>query len=500
MKHISGQSPLLSSVAELLKREVDLDALLGRMLDIVAAALGAERATLFLIDPASGELLSRAAHLPEMPRIRLEPGQGVAGYVAQHGALLNLPRPDADERWYQGVDKRTGFQTRSLLCLPLRLPEEPTVVGVLQILNKKEGSFSSNDEQLASALADQLGDALQGTSLGGQLLRAPSPTPPPSLDYRFNRIIGAAPPMRRLYERVLRAAATTASVLLCGESGTGKELIARAIHYNSERRDRPLVKVDCAALPASLVENELFGHAAGAYTGARRKRSGRLEKAHQGTLFLDEVGELPLSAQGKLLRFLQERCFEALGSHRTVTVDVRIISATNRDLAALVADGQFRADLYYRLRVLVLELPPLRARGPEDLQRLVEHFLSLYNRKHGCTVQGLDAASWQRIRAHRWPGNVRELEHCIEAAIVLAGDGLLDPGHLGLPESPGSEELSPSALSSGDLRPLAAVEREHVLRVLAAAGHNQSEAARILGIGRNTLGRKLRAWGIPRAH
>ncbi len=483
-------APLLAEIAELLGREVELDALLARMLDTVARSLAAERATLFLKDPASGALLSRAGHLPELDSIVLRKGQGVAGHVAETGQVVNLPCPNADPRWYQGIDARTGFETRTLLAVPVRLGAERAVAGVLQALNRREGTFDGGDERLLVALAGQLAAALACTSLGPQLLARGSTVRAPALRYKFNRIVGDSAPMREVYTRVQRAAATEATVLITGESGTGKELFARAIHFNGARRDRPFVKVDCAALPATLVENELFGHARGAYTGAGQSRSGRFSIADTGTLFLDEIGELPLAVQGKLLRFLQDREFEPVGSHETRRVDVRVLSATNRDLPALIAAGDFRQDLYYRIKVMELRLPPLRLRGREDLARLSAHFIDIYNRKHSCAVSGLDERAWEKLCAHPWPGNVRELEHCLESAVVLAGEGPIRSSGLGLPR--GAD--APPSSAGPDLRPLAVVEREHILGVLEAVGGNQSEAARILEIGRNTLGRKLRAW------
>ena len=480
---------VLDAVARLLTKEIDLDVVLGRMVDVVARELDAERATLFLRDPSSGGLVSKAAHLPELPFIRLAPGQGIASIVAETGEPLNLPKPDSDPRWYEGVDRETGFRTRCLLAVPVRLPDGGAVVGVMQVLNQRAGAFSTQDEGFAAALAVQVGQALACTSLGVRLRGGGGASGPPALQYRYNRIVGDSPPMLAVYDRVRRAAATDATVLVTGESGTGKELIARAVATNGARRDQPFIKVDCAALPATLVENELFGHARGAYTGADRAHTGKFEAAHGGTLFLDEVGELPPSAQGKLLRFLQDREIEPIGSGRAVTVDVRVISATNRDLTALVEAGQFRQDLFYRLRVVQIALPPLRERSFSDVEGLVDHFLQVYARKHGAPVRGLSPDAWTRLRLHHWPGNVRELEHCIEAAVVLTHEGWIAAESLGLPTrgGGGTEPLLGASLAD--------VERRHIQRVLASVDGNRSRAAEILGIGRSTLARKLKETG-----
>lgn len=305
----------------------------------------------------------------------------------------------------------------------------------------------------------------------------------------FENVIGSSPPMNDVVKTVRTVASTDASILIEGESGTGKEVIARAIHRNSTRRDGPFVALSCAALPDSLIEAELFGHERGAFTGADRTTPGKFEVADGGTLFIDEIGELPGHLQGKLLRVLQDREFERVGGTSTVKTDIRVICATHRDLAAMVDAGRFREDLYYRIRVVPIELPALRARGREDLLRLVEHFVDKYGRRHERSIQRVTPAAIERLVAHDWPGNIRELENCIESAVVLCDDGVIDGDALPLGRRRGGAARA-SELGDPELS-LATIERLHIERVLAACGGNQSEAARKLGIGRNTLARKL---------
>jgi Nif-specific regulatory protein len=340
---------------------------------------------------------------------------------------------------------------------------------------------------------------LRGDDEPGLVLRGP-----------FNRIVGRSPAFSAAYERVALAAQTDATVLLRGETGTGKGLFARAIHVNSARQGRPLVVVDCTTLPTQLVESELFGHERGAFTGADRRVPGKVELAEGGTLFLDELGDLPLEVQGKLLRFLQDRQFERVGGRQTLAADVRVVCATHRDLEAEVRRGRFREDLYYRVRVVEIELPPLRARGPEEVESLARHFAERYASRYGRPSPVLEPPALAALRAHDWPGNVRELEHWIESAVALSPDGRLRAAAFPAPrarEPVATVSLASASAAAGapvreraDPRgdavaiPIGATLDEATTRfidaVVDACGGNRTEAARRLGIGRNTLARR----------
>jgi Nif-specific regulatory protein len=323
----------------------------------------------------------------------------------------------------------------------------------------------------------------------------------------FNRIVGRSPAITAVYEKIQLAAQTDATVLLRGETGSGKGLFARAIHVNSRRQARPFVTVDCTTLPAQLVESELFGHERGAFTGADRRVPGKVELSEGGTLFLDELGDLPLDIQGKLLRFLQDRTFERVGGRSTLRADVRIVCATHRDLEKAVAEGRFREDLYYRVRVVEIELPPLRARGRDEIEALARHFADVYAHRYGRPTPSFDPSAIVAIATHSWPGNVRELEHWIESAIALAPDGRVTASHLpqrkprtfsGVDSatSPPIPSIVSTDSSDGEIKlPLSlslddAVER-YVAAVVEACGGNKTEAARRLGVGRNTIARAL---------
>jgi two-component system response regulator HydG len=310
-------------------------------------------------------------------------------------------------------------------------------------------------------------------------------------------LVGRSEPMRRVLEQVRKVAATDATVLVLGESGTGKELVARALHDASPRRDKPFVSVSCAAIPEGLLESELFGHEKGSFTGAVRRKLGRFELAHEGTLFLDEVGEIPPATQVKLLRVLQERCFERVGGEETVEVDVRVVSATNRDLAALARDGRFREDLYYRLDVVAIVLPPLRER-PGDVEELARHFLSRLAPRLGRAVKGFAPEALECLRRHRWPGNVRELENVLEQALVFAEGELVRPEDLpeALRSAPPASALPVPAGDRSLTEILEDLERQLILAAYERAKGVKAETARLLGIKPSALYYKLEKYGI----
>ena len=330
-----------------------------------------------------------------------------------------------------------------------------------------------------------------------------------AVEREFPGIVGSSPALAKVMEQVRLVAGTEANVLILGESGSGKELVARAIHDASARRTRPLVRVNCASVPAELFESEFFGHVRGAFTGAVRDRAGRFESAEGGTLFLDEVGEIPVGLQAKLLRVLQEGTFERVGEDRTRKVNVRIVAATNRDLAQEVRSGRFRADLYYRLSVFPIELPPLRDRR-EDVRPLATHFLSVVGGRMGRSGLSIPPTEWQRLESYSWPGNVRELQNVVERAVILAGAGASEVRFNGLlPQGdPGAHALSPASLAGAGragagtagvtLGALREHERAVIREVLNATGgrvYGAGGAAERLGMKPTTLMSRLRRWG-----
>jgi DNA-binding NtrC family response regulator len=312
--------------------------------------------------------------------------------------------------------------------------------------------------------------------------------------YDFSNIVGRSGPMQEIFATVMRVAPTRATVLLCGESGVGKDLIARAIHFHSPRRGRPLVKINCTAIPENLMESELFGYEKGAFTGAVGSKPGKFEQADTGTVFLDEIGDVPASVQVKLLRILQEREFERLGSNVTRHIDVRVVAATNQDLRAALEQGTFREDLFYRLNVVPINLPPLRERK-EDIPFLARHFLDKLGPEMGNRVGDITDDAIARLMAYHWPGNVRELENVIERSLVMCAGTTLDAGDIKLETVPrrtnhGSPAFLPEGMS------LDQYEQEIIREALRRAEGNKSQAARLLGLTRNALRYRLAQMGM----
>ncbi|MFN0251668.1 MAG: sigma 54-interacting transcriptional regulator [Kofleriaceae bacterium] len=505
---------LLADLGAMIAGEVELDDLLSTFADRVARALGADRATLWLIDGATGEIRARVATLPqpdEIEALRVPLGHGLVGEVAQSGTLINIRDAKSDPRWAGTFAERFGYVTTSILTAPIS--RRGHTRGVLQVLNKRDGSFTDRDEEFLLRLAEQIGRALDYTTLRGNDAQRGL-----SVRGRFNHVIGTSAEMAAVYEMIVRAAQTDATVLLHGETGTGKGLLARAIHVNSARREGPFVHIDCTTLPANLIESELFGHERGAYTGADSRVIGKVEAAKGGTLFLDEIGELPLPLQSKLLRFVQERKFERIGGRETLDADVRIVAATNRDLPAMANAGHFRSDLYFRLRVVEIEIPPLRARGGEDIVDLASHFTDQFARRYRKGPMRLSENAKAPLVAYAWPGNVRELEHTIERAVVLVQGPVIGAKDLGLEPrrthmgAPGDSQIGMSAVTSSAAIPipteagetpdaitlppdleLEEAERRYARAILDRCDGNQSAAARALGISRNKLARLLKS-------
>ncbi|HLK34476.1 MAG TPA: sigma 54-interacting transcriptional regulator [Terriglobales bacterium] len=396
------------------------------------------------------------------------------------------------------TQRMTSEGVRCACWLPLITRN--TVLGTLSVASLHEHAFRPEDVELLTQVASQVAIALENALAFREIADLKDKLAQEKLyleeeihsEYNFEEIVGESQALQTVLQQVETVAPTPATVLILGETGTGKELIARALHNLSERREQTFVKMSCAAIPTGLLESELFGHEKGAFTGAIVQKIGRLELAHKGTLFLDEVGDIPLELQPKLLRALQEKEFERLGSTRTQQVDTRVVAATNRDLAKMVEEGTFRRDLYYRLNVFPLRIPPLRERR-EDIPLLVRYFAQKFSRTMNRHITTIPAETMQSLVRWDWPGNVRELEHMVERAVILSSGSVLN-----VPIG----ELRPTNGESSALERLDAAEREHILRVLREAGGvigGPTGAAARLGLKRTTLHFKMKKLGISRA-
>jgi formate hydrogenlyase transcriptional activator len=387
---------------------------------------------------------------------------------------------------------------RSGVCLPLLTRNG--VLGTLNLASYRPDAFSEEDTEMLAQVAVQFAIALENALAYCEIEELKNRLAEEKLiledemrsGYQFEDIIGHSPALRRVLQQVETVAPTDSSILLLGETGTGKERVARAIHNLSSRRDSSFVKINCAAIPTGLLESELFGHEKGAFTGAVAQKVGRFELAHRGTIFLDEVGDIPLELQPKLLRVLQEQEFERLGGNRTIHVDARVIAATNRDLTRMVADREFRSDLFYRLNVFPIRIPPLRDRT-EDIPILVRFFAQIYSRRMSKSIETISAEVMDALVRYSWPGNVRELENLIERAVILSPGTVL--------RVPLAELQIPVAPPPDSVATLEQAEREHIRRALEASGWvlaGPRGAAALLGMKRTTLQSRMKKLGISR--
>ncbi|HZR84047.1 MAG TPA: sigma 54-interacting transcriptional regulator [Candidatus Binatia bacterium] len=543
---------LLYELGTAFAAHIDLDELIALVIDKCREVFEAEGTSVLLHDPTTDELyfpyvVSRDAAVTEqLADIRFPADRGFAGEALRSGRAILVNDAQNDPRLYRDVDKRTGTQTRAILTVPLAGKEGP--IGVLQVINPlRDGRFTEDDLSFLEALAGSVAIALENARLyatvraSEERLRAEVGVLRRDLarSDRFAEIVGTSDAMGEVFRLMESAAATPITVLIEGETGTGKELIARALHRGSARAEAPFIAVNCAALPESLLESELFGHRRGSFTGALSDRVGLFEAAKGGTIFLDEVGEMPAVMQAKLLRVLQEGEVVPVGDNRPRKVDVRVVSATNRDLAAEVASGRFRQDLYYRLAAFPIRVPPLRERG-DDIAPIAARMLDKIAAQYGRKIDGIRRDAVALLAAYSWPGNVRELQNELERATALARPGeAIGPEHLSqrvrdaaqsvtpasapgggpptlggaAPSALASDGASPPAAASigaslpeppsgaparpGDLRAARASWEAHYIRdALRSMGGNVTRAAQALGLSRVALQKKMKEYGL----
>ncbi len=527
MERAELELTLLSEISRVLSSTLDLHAVFDQTMRTLADRLGMERGSMVLLDEATGKLRTEAAlglTPEEIQRGVYEIGEGITGDVFAKAQARVVPDISKDELFLNRTGARpvvAGIVT-SFICVPIKI--ENRVVGALSADKRfVDDDTLKNDERLLEIVTAFIAQAIkinEVVSLEREQWQEEKRLLATTLrsKYKFDNIIGSAQAMLEVFDTIAQVASSRATCLLLGETGTGKELIAKAIHFNSPRAEKPFIRVNCGALSGTLLESELFGHVKGAFTGAIKDKVGRFEAAHGGTLFLDEIGTIDTSLQVKLLRVLQEREFERVGDNRTMKVDVRIIAATNLDLQDEVAKGRFRDDLYYRLNVVTIYLPPLRNRR-EDIPRLIDFFSDRFNSENAKNLRKISKEMLNVLVRYPWPGNVRELENAIERAVVLSRSDTFTEDLLptairafaqqgrasatsegidALTRRLADQSISEFELRDGQIYDLVVrqVEKSLIEKALVRCNGVKIKAADFLGINRNTLNKKVKELGI----
>ena len=493
---------LLFEVSQVLDQSIDLKAVISPVLKEVAEQMGFERGTITLLNRNTGEIFIEAAYglsnsQREKGKYRL--GEGVTGRVVQTGKPAVIPNISKDPAFLNRTGARTDALRRqvSFICVPIKIGAETIGAFSCDRLFANQMSLDE-DVRLLSIVASMIAQAVklrQALQEERQRLLDENTRLHARLQDKFRpaNIIGSSRAMQDVFDLIAQVTKSDATVLIRGESGTGKELVAHALHYNSLRAEKPFIKVNCAALPETVIESELFGHEKGAFTGAIQTRKGRFELANGGTIFLDEIGDLSPTTQVKLLRVLQEKEFERVGGNQTIRSNVRVIAATNRNLERLLESGAFREDLYYRLNVFPIHIPPLRDRK-SDITLLADFFAEKYSRQNMKSIKRITTSAIELLTNYHWPGNVRELENCIERAVLLSTDEVIHGHHL--PPTLQSAESTGTELHSTLPEAMDNLERELILDALKSSKGNMAKAARFLGVSERVMGLRVQRHGL----
>ncbi|MGD9016874.1 MAG: sigma 54-interacting transcriptional regulator [Desulfobacterales bacterium] len=497
---------LLYEISETLNVHLDLKKSLYKVLDILSSSLNMLRGTVTLLDPVKNEINIEVAHgitRRAISQVKYKLGEGVTGKVIQNGQAVAIPKISEEPAFLNRTVSRRSKPDMELsfICVPIKKGAQ--VIGALSVDRPYNDGYALKDAQkLLSVIATMIARHvinLETIRMEKQTLREENKRLREELEnkYRITNIVGNSNKMREVFQMISQVSKSNATVLIRGESGTGKELVANSLHYNSQRARNPFIKVNCAAIPANLIESELFGHEKGAFTGAIRQKLGKFELANKGTLFLDEIGSIGLDVQTNLLRVLQERELERVGGHRTVKVDVRIIAATNKNLEQAVEDETFGGDLYYRLNVFPIYMPPLRERKT-DILLLADHFLDQYSKENLKDIRRFSTPAIDMLMAYHWPGNVRELENCIERAVLLCEEGVIHSYHLPPTLQTGAESDTLPALSLDEA--VGNLEREMIIDALKNTRGNATQAAQILRTTVRKFNYKAKKYSVSYKH
>ena len=541
---------LISRMGQTLNSILDIDQLLTVLLNEVRNLLNVTGASIWLVDKESGDVICRQAAGVQVEKVRsyhLKPKSGIAGWVCASGQSVIVPDTREDCRYHSGVDGKMEIEHRSILSVPLRA--RGNIIGAIQMVDMRPNRFNTSQQTLLEALAGTAAVAIENARLFENLEKQTEKLLKTNIKlereidhrkmveaelnkykqqlenkverqtvelnrsrqaladlkgdikrrYRFGKIIGKSDSMQAIYALIQDLVDVPATVLITGESGTGKELVAEALHTSSQRRNKPFIKVNCAALSESVLESELFGHVKGAFTGADKDKIGRFQKAADGVILLDEIGDVSLNFQKRLLRVLQEREFERLGDTTTLSMSARVLAATNQNLLERVKQGCFRQDLYYRLKVVEIKLPSVRERK-EDIPLLIRHFLDIFNEELGKKIEGVSSEVLRLLMSYHWPGNVRELRNMLEHSCILCKNRTIVVNDL--PADFPDYDLSYAQSFQIPLNktpPLTKTlpdDKETLLKAIEQAHGNKTRAAEILGISRRTLYRRVKKYQL----
>jgi Nif-specific regulatory protein len=493
---------LLSDIAKGLAESLDLQQTLRSILKLLDDYLKLQRGTITLFNPDTETINIEIAHGLSDKSLKMgtyRMGEGITGTVVATGKEIVVPDISKDSRFVHKTGARNFAKRKptAFFCVPIKL--EGKTIGALSVDRQTEATndFTSHI-RLLNIISTMIAQAVKLNNLvesERRQLRDENIRLRQELKKRFNiqNMVGQSNAMQQVYQLIEQVADSNATVLIRGESGTGKDLVAHAIHYNSPRAEKPFIKVNCTALPETLLESELFGHEKGAFTGAIERKIGRFERAHGGTIFLDEIGDFPVNLQVKLLRVIQFREFERLGGIETIKTNVRIIVATNKNLEQQIKEGIFREDLYYRVNVFPIYLPPLRERK-DDIMQLADHFLEKYAAENKKNINRISTPAIEMLTSYHWPGNIRELENCIERAVLLCDDEVIRSEHL--PPSLQMIKKTQQVAGQSLVEIIANKEKELIVDALKKSGGQQRKAAKELGLTERILGYKIKRYGI----
>lgn len=493
---------LLFDISGRLIKGGEINGLLRSVLDMTCQYLGAKSSFLTVLNREKNKINIEAASGlsdSQIARGSYEVGEGIIGRVVEYKRPVIIREISKSKLFLNRTQKHISAagEEQSFICVPVF--DEANVVGTLSITRKFSEKYNYDDDvrllSIVGSMIIQSVKARQDQTEEISKLKQTNEELRNSLGnwHKPKNIVGNSGKMNDVYNLIEMVSKTNSTVLIRGESGVGKELFADAIHYSSQRKDKPIIKVNCSALPDSLIESELFGHEKGAFTGADSQRKGRFEMADGGTIFLDEIGDLPAQTQVKLLRVIQERQFERLGSSKPISVDVRIITATNRNLEKLIEEGKFREDLFYRINVFPVFVPPLRERR-NDIPGLVDHFIEKFNRENGTNVKRITTAAINMLMVYSWPGNVRELENVVERGCILTTDEVIHSYNL--PPTLQTADSSQTETKGGLQAALDRVECQLIMEALTATKGNISQAAKNLNVTERILGMRVKKYRL----